>query len=55
MKTGWGRLIQDKKQEILNKWLENVLAFYPKKMDFGTPIGEAFSVSLGALLDQIEE
>jgi hypothetical protein len=55
MKTGWGRLIQDNRQEILNKWLERVLAFYPKKMDFGTPIGEAFSVSLGGVLDQIEE
>lgn len=55
MKTAWGRLIQENKEEILGRWVEKVLGFYSKKMDFGTPMGDALSVSLGMILDEIED
>ncbi|NTV45189.1 MAG: hypothetical protein HGB11_01395 [Chlorobiales bacterium] len=55
MKTAWGKLIQENKQEILSRWVEKVLGFYSKKMDFGTPMGEALSLSLGEILDLLEE
>ncbi|MEI6757760.1 MAG: hypothetical protein FDX18_00265 [Chlorobium sp.] len=55
MTTAWGKLIQEHRKEILERWLDRGLSFFSERMDRTTPIGEALSLGLSTLLDGIEE
>ena len=55
MKTAWGELIQNNREKILDRWIEQGLSIFPEKIGRSTPIGESLSEGLAAMLDGIEE
>jgi Mg2+/Co2+ transporter CorB len=54
MTTEWGRLLQENKQEILERWMEQELLLFSGKMAPGSPVAEALSGALEMLLDHCE-
>ncbi len=48
------RLIRENRRNVLERWKESVLAYFPGKMHAGTPIAQALSEVLGEVLDAFE-
>ena len=55
MRTAWGKLIEENRKEILDRWIEKEFTVFSEKMGRATPIGEALLEGLSMMLDEIEE
>jgi hypothetical protein len=55
MRTAWGKLIQENRKVILDRWVERGLALFSEKLNPDTPIGEALFEGFGLILDEIED
>ena len=55
MRTAWGKLIQENREKILDRWIEKGLSIFSEKIERSTPIGESLSEGLSIMLDGIEE
>ena len=55
MRTAWGKLIQENREKILDRWIEKGLSIFSEKIGRSTPIGESLSEGLSIMLDGIEE